>query len=60
MRTTVALDTREKAVSATTTDLSRDGVAEISGELRHLLADMFALYFENEEFPLAHERASIP
>src|ERR1700744_424018 len=32
------------------TDLSRDGVTEISGELRHLLADAFALYVKTKNF----------
>ena len=50
MRTTVALDTHDQAVSAATTDLSRDGVAEISSELRQLLADVFALYLKTKNF----------
>ena len=41
-------------------DLGPDGVAELSHDLRHLLADVFALYNENKEFPLAHDRPSLP
>jgi starvation-inducible DNA-binding protein len=33
-----------------TADLGRDGVAEISEELRHLLADVFALYLKTKNF----------
>jgi starvation-inducible DNA-binding protein len=35
---------------ATPTDLSRDAVEEISSELRHLLADVFALYVKTKNF----------
>jgi starvation-inducible DNA-binding protein len=31
-------------------DLGREAVAEISGELRHLLADVFALYVKTKNF----------
>src|SRR4051794_6095001 len=34
----------------TPTDLSREGVAEISGALRPLLADVFALYVKTKNF----------
>jgi starvation-inducible DNA-binding protein len=33
-----------------TADLGREGVAEISEELRHLLADVFALYLKTKNF----------
>ena len=32
------------------TDLDQDGVAEICGELRQLLADVFALYVKTKNF----------
>jgi starvation-inducible DNA-binding protein len=32
------------------TDISREGVSEIAGELRHLLADTFALYVKTKNF----------
>jgi starvation-inducible DNA-binding protein len=35
---------------ATPTDLASDGVAEISSELRKLLADVFALYVKTKNF----------
>jgi starvation-inducible DNA-binding protein len=41
---------REKNVSEIRTDLSRDGVAEISAALRPLLADVFALYVKTKNF----------
>jgi starvation-inducible DNA-binding protein len=47
-------------ISAISTDLSNDAVVEISGELRKLLADVFALYVKDEELPLAHERPALP
>jgi hypothetical protein len=34
----------KKRISAISTDLGDDAVVEISGELRKLLADVFALY----------------
>jgi starvation-inducible DNA-binding protein len=36
--------------AASTGDLSRDAVAEISSELRQLLADVFALYLKTKNF----------
>ena len=39
-----------RAGSEPTADLTRDGVAEISKELRHLLADVFALYLKTKNF----------
>src|SRR5436305_14710596 len=44
------LERRESLASATTTDLSRDAVAEISNALRELLADVFALYLKTKNF----------
>ena len=38
------------AALRTPTDLSRDGVNEISSSLRHLLADVFALYVKTQNF----------
>ena len=39
-----------RASSEPTTDLTREGVTEISEELRHLLADVFALYVKTKNF----------
>ena len=47
----------KKRISEIPTDLDGDAVVEISGELRTLLADVFALYVKTKNFPLAHERA---
>jgi starvation-inducible DNA-binding protein len=41
---------REKDALQTITDLSREGVAEISTALRQLLADTFALYLKTKNF----------
>ena len=41
---------REKAALKTPTDLSQDGVVEISDALRQLLADVFALYLKTKNF----------
>jgi starvation-inducible DNA-binding protein len=41
---------QEKAAIEVTTDLSREGVAEISTALRPLLADVFALYVKTKNF----------
>jgi starvation-inducible DNA-binding protein len=38
------------AALRTPTDLNRDGVNEISSSLRHLLADVFALYLKTKNF----------
>jgi starvation-inducible DNA-binding protein len=35
---------------ATPTDLSREGVTEISSEMRHLMADVFVLYLKTKNF----------
>jgi len=40
----------KKRTSETSTDLSGDAVVEISGELRKLLADVFALYLKTKNF----------
>src|SRR3984957_12062648 len=40
----------KKRISAIPTDLSGDAVVEISGELRKLLADVFALYVKTKNF----------
>src|SRR5208283_4609263 len=40
----------KKRVLETPTDLSGDAVVEISGELRTLLADVFALYLKTKNF----------
>ena len=41
---------RRKAVHETPTDLGGDAVVEISGALRQLLADVFALYLKTKNF----------
>jgi starvation-inducible DNA-binding protein len=41
---------QEKAAIEVTTDLSREGVADISTALRPLLADVFALYMKTKNF----------
>jgi starvation-inducible DNA-binding protein len=41
---------QEKIAFETTTDLSRNGVVEISTALRQLLADVFALYVKTKNF----------
>jgi starvation-inducible DNA-binding protein len=40
----------KKRISEIPTDLSGDAVVEISGELRKLLADVFALYVKTKNF----------
>jgi starvation-inducible DNA-binding protein len=47
---TTQLADRTPAALRTPTDLSRDGVAEISSALRELLADVFALYVKTKNF----------
>jgi starvation-inducible DNA-binding protein len=42
--------TQTKHFSATATELSSDAVVEISGALRKLLADVFALYVKTKNF----------
>ncbi len=44
------LKRKETNTHATTSDLSRDGVVEISSSLRQLLADVFALYLKTKNF----------
>jgi starvation-inducible DNA-binding protein len=44
------LETRETDPLDTPTDLDRDGVREISTELRQLLGDVFALYLKTKNF----------
>jgi starvation-inducible DNA-binding protein len=39
-----------RASSEPTADLTREGLTEISEELRHLLADVFALYVKTKNF----------
>ena len=51
---------QKKGISEIPTDLSGDAVVEISGALRKLLADVFALYVKTKNFQLAHERAPLP
>ena len=46
----IQLKTQETDTSDTPTDLSRDAVAEISSDLRQLLADVFALYVKTKNF----------
>ena len=44
------LKRKETNAHETTSDLSRDGVVEISSSLRQLLADVFALYVKTKNF----------
>jgi starvation-inducible DNA-binding protein len=44
------LKRKETNTQETTSDLSRDGVVEISSSLRQLLADVFALYVKTKNF----------
>ena len=44
------LKRKETSTLETTSDLSRDGVAEISSGLRQLLADVFVLYVKAKNF----------
>jgi starvation-inducible DNA-binding protein len=44
------LEPQEKAALQTPTDLSQDGVEEITNELRHLLADVFVLYVKTKNY----------
>jgi len=46
----VELKAFEKGALETPTDLSHEGVAEISTEMRKLLADVFALYVKTKNF----------
>ncbi len=46
---TVDLD-KSRGGAETSADLGRKGAEEISGELRHLLADVFALYVKTKNF----------
>src|ERR1700674_5387440 len=41
---------QEKTAREVTTDLGREGVAEITASLRPLLADVFALYLKTKSF----------
>ena len=45
-----ATKTAESNDLLTPTDLSRKGTAQIAEELRHLLADIYALYFKTKNF----------
>ena len=42
--------TRETRIIEPTSDIEHDGAVEISKELRHLLADAFALYMKTKNF----------
>jgi starvation-inducible DNA-binding protein len=52
MSTTKTAPTSKPGVAAlaTPTDISPEGVAAIAGELKHLLADVFALYVKTKNF----------
>jgi starvation-inducible DNA-binding protein len=50
MAKTAASPAREKTTLEASTDLSREGVAEITAALRRLLADVFALYVKTKNF----------
>ena len=45
-----AVETKESKNLLTPTDLDRKGTAQIGEELRHLLADTFALYLKTKNF----------
>ena len=45
-----AIETKENKNLLTPTDLDRKGTAQIAQELRHLLADTFALYLKTKNF----------
>ncbi len=45
-----ATKTAESNDLLTPTDLSRKGAAQVAEELRHLLADIYALYFKTKNF----------
>ena len=57
-----ALDTRGKAAAPldTPTDLSADAVSEISEQLNAILADDVCALSQDQEFPLACQRAAFP
>jgi starvation-inducible DNA-binding protein len=44
------LKRKETNTLETTSDLSRDGVVEVSSNLRQLLGDVFALYLKTKNF----------
>jgi starvation-inducible DNA-binding protein len=46
----IQIEKRQQATHETPTDLNRKGVAEITAELRRLLADTFALYMKTKNF----------
>ena len=46
----MAITAKTPQARETPTDLSREGVGEISNELRRLLADVFALYLKTKNF----------
>jgi starvation-inducible DNA-binding protein len=48
--TAAAPTTKESNELLTPTDLSRKGTAQVAQELRHLLADVFALYLKTKNF----------
>jgi len=48
--TTATLETKEKKNLLTPTDLDRKATTQIGEELRHLLADTFALYLKTKNF----------
>ena len=52
MKKTDTTQSEERQIDALTTptDLSREGVREISSALRQLLADVFALYVKTKNF----------
>jgi len=48
--TSATLDVKESKELLTPTDLDCKGTAQIGEELRHLLADIYALYFKTKNF----------
>src|SRR6266699_3075286 len=50
MRNSGATQLAERTMETSTTDLDSDAVADISGALRQLLADVFVLYVKTKNF----------
>ena len=56
---TQELKQRRRAPVDTPTDLSAEATRDIAGAMNAILADVFALYSEDQELSLAHERATL-
>jgi hypothetical protein len=53
------LKERRRASVDTPTNLSVEATRDIAGAMNAILADVFALYSEDQELSLAHERATL-